>query len=110
MLKAPLFHNMVEECGCLIQSKMSCDNFTPVPKFDTGVSSTYDEWRLQFMFLRWSSRICKKIIKLDERSNDIKEDEWEDKSNTSMYNLSLAVKLDKLVDCETPKQVLDKFW
>lgn len=50
---------------------MNGDNFTQVPKFDTDVS--YDEWRLQFMFLTKFSN-CKKVIELYEQPNNIKED------------------------------------
>lgn len=84
---------------------MSSDNFIPVPKFDGNVS--YDEWRLQFMFLL-KFKQCQIVVEKDERPAAIKEEDWEHKSNKAMYFLSLAVKPDKLVDCDTPKKVIDK--
>lgn len=48
------------------------------------------------------------MIEKATSSAKIKEYEWKQKTNKTMYFLSLAVKLDEVVACDTPKQVIDK--
>lgn len=48
------------------------------------------------------------VIENEECPAALQAEKWEQRNNETMCFLSLALKPDKLVDCETPKQVINK--